>query len=318
MKLSIIIPVYNTQFFLEKCVDSCERQDIEKNDYEIIIINDGSKDGSQSIIEDLCSRYLNIRAYIQDNKGLSATRNRGLELAKGEYIWFVDSDDWIRDNCLSSIIKKCDSMQLDAIQVGACNVYGDKYERIYNVLENDISEGKELIGRDDYYYVCSPFTVYRRDFLIKNSLHFYTGIFHEDCEFTPRAYHKAKRISGINDIIYYVFNNTNSITHLPTPKRAYDLLTVIEHLDDYSKDFVGAERISFSREISMDLNLLFVFINKLSEDEKLKINETLYNSRYLYRHYVKTRKPKYIFEGILFILFPKSVMGISKKILRFN
>lgn len=316
MNLSIIIPVYNTSSFLVKCVESCENQNISKDDYEIIIINDGSTDTSEIVIDELCLKYTNIRRFFHSNKGLSATRNRGLELANGNYVWFVDSDDWIKENCLASIVNKCEELKLDAFQVGACNVYDERIERIYNVNENRISRGKDLIGLDDYYYVCAPFTIYRRSFLLDNALHFFTGIYHEDCEFTPRAYYYANKISGTNDIIYYVYNNTNSITHNPTPKRAYDLLTVIKHLDIFSKDFPGVERVSFSKEISVDLNLLLTFISKLSEEEKSKIKRLLYENRYLFKHYVQSRKAKYIIEGFLFILFPKSVLNISKRLLR--
>ena len=98
MILSIIIPVYNVEKYVEKCIRSCENQDIPKENYEVIVVNDGSPDGSLAIVERLANEFSNIKVINQENKGLSMARNTGLEAAKGEYVWFVDSDDWIEEN----------------------------------------------------------------------------------------------------------------------------------------------------------------------------------------------------------------------------
>ena len=95
VKLSIIIPVYNTEEYLPRCLNSCLEQDLLANEYEIIAINDGSSDNSLQILNAYALKYPNIRVINQENRGLGATRNRGLNLAIGEYIWFVDSDDWV-------------------------------------------------------------------------------------------------------------------------------------------------------------------------------------------------------------------------------
>ena len=103
MFLSIIIPIYNVEQYIEKCILSCERQNIEKSDYEIICINDGSTDRSEEIVKALKNNYNNIVALSQKNKGVSCARNLGLEKARGEYIWFVDGDDFVQENVLSDI-----------------------------------------------------------------------------------------------------------------------------------------------------------------------------------------------------------------------
>ena len=105
LKLSIIIPVYNVEKYIEKCLVNCAQQDCCTDSYEIIVVNDGTKDNSLAIAEDVARRYDNIYITSQLNAGLSEARNKGLSLAKGEYVWFVDSDDWIDTNCLTDIMK---------------------------------------------------------------------------------------------------------------------------------------------------------------------------------------------------------------------
>ena len=94
MLLPIIIPVYNVEQFVEKCIRSCESQDVAKDRYEIIVVNDGAKDNSLEVVQRVAAEYDNIRVFSQPNAGLSAARNMGMRLAKGEYYMFVDSDDW--------------------------------------------------------------------------------------------------------------------------------------------------------------------------------------------------------------------------------
>lgn len=105
MKLSIIIPVYNVERYLRQCLESCLSQDVPKSQYEVIIVNDGSPDNSQAIIDEYSSKYDNVRVLKKKNGGLSSARNAGLNIASGDYIWFVDSDDWVAD--VVSIL--CDS-----------------------------------------------------------------------------------------------------------------------------------------------------------------------------------------------------------------
>ena len=104
MKISLIVPVYNVEKYIEKCLLSCLKQDIPQSDYEIIVVNDGSPDSSLAIAERIAAAATNIIIVSQKNGGLSAARNTGLKIAKGDYIWFIDSDDTIKENCLKSIV----------------------------------------------------------------------------------------------------------------------------------------------------------------------------------------------------------------------
>ena len=113
MRLSIIIPAYNVDQYLDRCIESCESQDIHQNDYEIIIVNDGSCDKSLNIANALANKYSNVNVISQENQGLSIARNTGMTLAKGNYIWFVDSDDYIVKNCVGSVLALCEKNDLD-------------------------------------------------------------------------------------------------------------------------------------------------------------------------------------------------------------
>ena len=110
MKLSIVIPMYGVEKYIEKCLMSCINQDVNLGqDYEIICINAGSKDKSAEIAKQIAVDYEGVQVIDQENGGLSVARNNGLRMAKGDYVWFVDSDDWIEENCISSIIKALSS-----------------------------------------------------------------------------------------------------------------------------------------------------------------------------------------------------------------
>mgnify|MGYP001006884620 CR=1 FL=1 len=104
--ISLIAPAYNVEKYIEACVHSCENQDLPRDSYEIIIVNDGSTDSTYSTIERLSGVYENIRIVTQKNQGLSVARNNGFKLARGKYVWFIDSDDCISSNCLG----KCKEM----------------------------------------------------------------------------------------------------------------------------------------------------------------------------------------------------------------
>ena len=104
-RLSIIVPVYNVEKYVRTCVESIFRQGLSDDEFEVIIINDGTPDRSIEIISDIIAAHNNIRVINQQNQGVSITRNNGIKNANGEYIVFIDSDDLIFDNCLPLLLK---------------------------------------------------------------------------------------------------------------------------------------------------------------------------------------------------------------------
>lgn len=104
MLVSIIIPVYNVEQYIEQCLSSIYAQDISEDIFEVIAVNDGTPDNSMSIVKTIASQHKNLVIINQENQGLSVARNTGLDHAKGEYIWFVDSDDWLTKDSLSIVL----------------------------------------------------------------------------------------------------------------------------------------------------------------------------------------------------------------------
>lgn len=311
--LSIIIPVYNVELFVEKCIRSCETQDINKDEYEIIVVNDGSTDNSLNIVNDLARRFPNIRVFSQSNAGLSAARNKGIQNARGDYIMFVDSDDWIAEKCLGKICSKLKIEQPDALAICAANVKGDgMIERRQAYADVTPMSGYELLKKG--VSPCAPFAIWSAKFFKKYELSFFEGFFHEDSEFTPRAYYLADKVSFVNDIIYYVFQNPNSITRTPNPKRAFDLVNVVcTHLSIFCKSIVRKEhRPVFYNLIALYLNNALAYICMADKRQQKLLDDAIFLNEHLILDMQNASSIKYRLEVFLFRVFPKHYVRIYK------
>lgn len=237
-KLSIIIPVYNVENYIGKCLESCLNQDIPKNEYEIIVVNDGTKDNSVQVIEKYITPENNIRLIHRKNGGLSAARNTGLKEAKGEYVWFVDSDDWIENNVLYKLYSYLNEKQLDVLCFNRYKYSSEekKSKLKVNIQSNIVMKGIDFLSVRGI----SPgawCAIYNRTYLENNHLLFMEGVLHEDQEFTPRAFCLAKRISFINICAYYYFQRQGSIMRSSQSKRrCEDLLKVAYSLFMFSEE----------------------------------------------------------------------------------
>lgn len=204
--VSVIIPVYNTEAFLHQAIDSILNQSLKE--LEIIAVDDGSSDGSLNILKDYGEK---VKVISQTNSGQGAARNKGLSIAEGEFVYFMDSDDWIEPDTLGKCVECCrkeslDFVFFDAITFGA-DVSGKAwfdYHRAasystpqagYQILSSMIERG---------IYRCSVcMCLYRRDFLLENELRFPEGILHEDEYFSAAAFCKARRTAGIDREFYH-------------------------------------------------------------------------------------------------------------------
>lgn len=311
MILSIIIPVYNVEKYVEKCIRSCETQDNPSSEYELICINDGSKDNSLDVVNRVANEFENIRVFSQANAGLSAARNTGMREAKGEYYMFVDSDDWIAENCLAKLIGKLRKERPDALAICAANVINGENNRRQSYPDESPISGRDLLVKG--VSPCAPFSIWSADFFRKFNLTFFEGIFHEDSEFTPRAYYLADKVSLTNDIIYYVRQNPNSITRSSNPKKSFDLVNVVcPHLSEFSKCVDARYQYLFHDMISMYLNNALFNIVDTSKENQQRLNEAIYNNRSLFIHLKKSTIFKYRLEYVLFTLFPQNTVQVYK------
>ncbi|MBO7293112.1 MAG: glycosyltransferase, partial [Clostridia bacterium] len=163
IKLSIIVPVYNVEKYLGQCLDSLLNQDIDKNEYEIICIDDGSRDASGAILDDYAERYSNIVVVHKENAGVSAARNDALDMARGEYIHFIDSDDYFYPRVYGQLIDLLIREDADVLLFDHEKVAADCF---YN--ESDFTEEKEISEATVYSEVEFSSMVWRN--IIKRSL----------------------------------------------------------------------------------------------------------------------------------------------------
>ena len=318
IKLSIIIPVYNVEQYIEKCLLSCLSQDIPHNEYEIIVVNDGSPDGSLAIAERIAKSATNITIISQENGGLSAARNTGISVAKGDYIWFVDSDDWIETNCLKQLTDTLYNEKLDALVINGIKVIGGQQTFIkpkeYN---NYIFTGLEYLGKT-IVNCAAVKTIYRRNKLKENNVIFFPGIYHEDAEFTPRIYYHIDRIKVTNSYIYYNRLNTNSITQTANPKKGFDLITVADSLFRFKQSVPDEYKKIYDKYISLVINQSLHNTISMDKETLRKYNANILKHKYLLDSFLSNPSLIYKIEGILFKIFPSKCVFIYQTLNKFK
>lgn len=303
MFLSIIIPVYKVEQYIERCIDSCLNQNISTLEYEIIVVDDGSPDNSGSIADRYAQKYKNIRVIHKKNGGLSSARNCGLEESTGDYIWFIDSDDWIAENKLSLIITSIQRYNPDAIRIEAENVDGANSTPFYTLENNTITSGKETLLA--LTLPCVPFFIWKRSVFIDNNQKFVEGILHEDMEFTPRVICMCKRVLNIAEVLYFVYVNLESITKSINPKKSFDYIDhVCPSLYNFSRTLEKKYRTKFDYLIAMCINNAISNIDNQRGEIVDRVNLSIHNHREFISCFWTSQLFKYRIECIMFKLFP--------------
>ena len=311
MLLSIIIPAYNAEHYLGECLGSCLNQDLPVEEYEIIVVNDGSADATLQVAERWAERHGNIKVLSQENQGPSIARNKAIDIARGELIMFIDSDDYIAEKVLGALTARCINDELDMLRFCAANVIEGKAVRRIQYETTEVVPGKELLKTS--FQVCAPFSIYRKSFLDNAGLRFHPGILHEDNEFTPRAYYKASRVGSSNAIIYLVRQTPGSITRSANPKKSYDHLTVVKQLDTFASENADKEyRPYFDKQISDCLNSCFNNMCKLQDQDRKKLEKIIYENKAILRHFLNSSALTHRIEGLLMNLFPRHILSIYK------
>lgn len=312
MKLTIVLTVYNKEPFLHRAFKHLLNQEgVNHDDYEVLVVNDGSTDGSSAIISEFAHSNKGVRVLTQENQGLSMARNNGVVSAKGEYVWFVDADDTISPLSVKFIVGATKEIP-DVIPIYAKT---DGIERVRNAIRPDIKNGKEIII-EGHWQQCGVFYVYRKSFLIEKSLRFMPGVYHEDAEFTPRMLYVAKKVKVVPEVLYTVYRDPYSITQVPRAKRAFDYIIVADSLSRFLVE-CGEEGSPIGKAIdeytAQDINNAFYVIVQNSKDEQKKLNEVYYERRELLNRVLwNTIKLKYRVEALLFCLFPKYYVQVYK------
>lgn len=315
MLLSIIIPCYNVDKYIRKCLLSCLHQSISSNDYEVIVVNDGSIDGTLSIAQQIARNHKNIRIHDQQNLGLSRARNVGLSLAKGEYVWFVDSDDWIENNCLSDIFIYLDG-DLDLLHIQ----HKLSYENL-NYFKNDaliywdgVISGKKLLLQGGL-PAPAQFDIYRRNFLLANNLYFYPNIYHEDTEFKPRVTYLANKCASSKRYVYnYLQRTSGNITSLFKLKNGLDLIIAMNSLVLFCIKYeIPTPYLNkIYSYIGLNMNSLLYGYKMLQNAEQEKLYLALTNNVRLFKCMLSSCKAKYMLEAIPFLINIKLGLKLYK------
>lgn len=263
--------MYGVEKYIEKCLMSCINQGNAKlgTDYEIICVNDGTKDKSAEIARQIASQYEGISVIDQENQGLSVARNTGTSVANGEYIWYVDSDDYIEEKCLERILPILKD-NLDILQLKWRLVYEDGRppQDVYVNAPAGAFTGKEITEQGGL-AAPAPFSVLRSLYIKENKFTFVPNIYHEDSEFKPRVSYLAKKIAFDQGISYNYLQRGGSIMSTFRPKKMYDLMIIIDNLFDFMHQYVEKEDWRmWARNFSGPLSELLYLAN-YSKDEKL-------------------------------------------------
>jgi len=229
MKLSIIIPAYNASKYIETCLGSCCEQDLPISDFEMVVVNDGSTDNTETLVLNMAQKYPNISLTHQENKGNGAARNTGVSHAKGDYILFLDADDYIAINSLGTLVGLVEEYTLDLLGFSSKNVMdSDQIESQSDLksLKMDAARnGIDFLGTYNYkaevwWYLA------RRAFYMESGVRFYDRKFVQDSYLTPTLFSKAEKTAFIDYDVHRYRQSLNSITRAKS----------VDHLNQHFQD----------------------------------------------------------------------------------
>ena len=277
-KFSIIIPVYNVEKYIKKCLDSVFAQ--TEKDYEVIVVNDGTKDNSMDIVKNYDVKIVN-----QKNQGLSEARNTGLKNAKGEYILFLDSDDYIEKDLLKELNKSIKNKP-DLVRFQIREVF-DAYKKDYNELSFTNKSGPEAFSIIcNYHFVENAWAyLYKKSYLEENNFTFKKGTIHEDFGLVPLVIMKASNVNSISYIGYNYVQREGSIMS----QKNYEKTK--KKVDDFYNHYLFLIKEIDKTELDSK-----VFKSFISNSLILKICELEGND---YKQYKKLLKEQGVYDNIL-------------------
>lgn len=272
-KISIIIPVYNTEKYLERCFESvCKLERLIP--LEVIFVNDGSTDNSLKVLNNYKDNFNFVKVITQNNQGLSVARNTGIHHARSDYFMLLDSDDWLNVHELANIHETIVSKEINFISFGLS--YYDQNENFTGhrtnqpVKHNQVFTGVEFL-KQGYQPSSACLFIFETDFVKQNELFFKKGIMQEDVEFTLRMFLKAKSGIFVNTYIYNYYRHDNSMTitkDQPRLKRYLsDSISVAYLIKQNKNDLTNINYFNLIEQNynSVTWNLLWRFISKPNE-----------------------------------------------------
>lgn len=291
ISVSIIVPVYNAVSYIHKCLNSLVDQSIEN--YEIICVNDASTDGTLNILESYAHSYSNIVVINhQINKRQGGARNTGIRVARGMYIGFVDSDDWVEKNMYKELYEEAKKYDLDVVDTDydIINAKGKVLSRCY-IFDKDIHD--ELVEHNRKKLMTMGGSVwgkiYKRTFLLENNFYFPENLFYEDNYFVPLIYSQMKSYSYIRRCNYHYFVNTASTTKKKNTSYLYDRFKIANLLKLRFKE------LNLEKAYKEELDFLLI-LNGFSGTIKASMTTYTYINKDILKtckEFIKKEVPKY-------------------------
>ena len=307
IKISVIVPVYNTEKYLPKCLDSLVNQTLK--DIEIIIVNDGSPDNSQKIIDDYVKKYKNIKAFEKKNGGLSDARNYGIKKASGEYIAFLDSDDYVTVDMYEKMYKKAISQEFDMVVCDLNYVYNDKVVKAYSNIKDDTTDIRKAMIN---IYPAAWNKIFKKE-LFDIGIEFKKNVWFEDVEFIYRLLPNIKSIGVVHEHFNQYVQRVGSITS-SIDKRIYNYIDNWNGIIEYYKKNNLYDMYKGELEYCYLRYIYGTFIKQSAKyqkiDYKIAVNEAIKN---VMKYFPNYRKNKYFYKnlkGIYLLLFSKNISKI--------
>lgn len=298
-KISVIVPVYNTEKYINKCLDSLVNQTMKN--IEIIVVNDGSKDRSEEVIKQYVDKYPQmIKYYKKENGGLSSARNYGIEKATGDYISFVDSDDYVDKELFLSLESYIDK-DIELVKFKTIKKYKDgKLEKISGPTFDKCC-GEEAFNKlysNDILIEPAWLYLYRREFWIKNNFKYEDNLYHEDFGLTPLIITSAKTVVSTEVYGYYYIQRENSIVTDKTKnvRKAYDLLKHYDNMIEKIKDMKLTKKTEENLKIYYT-NCILLRIGELEGIEQKKYIQEIKKRKMIKN--IKVRNIKQLVKKIL-------------------
>lgn len=285
MRLSIIVTVYNREKYLRRCIESLLDQDISENEYEIVIVDDGSTDSSGRIMDAYSAQYHHIRVFHKENSGVADTRNCGLENARGEYITYVDSDDYVEKNCYRPLLEWVEQKNCDILICDYYKTFEDhrEYEEIATFLPEGQITAKEYIRTTP-----SPCNkLMRRELFMRGNIRFPHGIFYEDYATIPLLANEAKIIYYEKKAFLNYFQENTSITrNIGYQKKWWDMYTASQNLNKLNPEYHDELEYIIYLYLLVRTSSWYLQARSLKEVEMI--------AAYFVEHFPKWRKNIYI------------------------
>ena len=301
--ISVIVPVYNVEEYLEECLDSIQCQTYKN--IEVILVNDGSTDSSKDICEKYCEKDNRFKLFCQPNKGLSATRNRGMSESKGEFISFVDSDDVLKEDMLEQLMKQ---MSVEEVDIVECWYTNDKQELDLPspkdaeiIFKGNSEEALVSLCKNNVVRLNAVAKLFRRQLII--SFPFLEDLFYEDVYGGIGILKHIKKMVKLNYIGYYYRVRSGSIMNREFDTKNLDLFTICDKVEKLYND--DKKALSYVYRRLFNLVLMHVIDYKIFEGNPYKEKY----SNYLNRYAKNSRKSLLIY---VYLLFPKHIVTISR------